>query len=120
MPFRDEDVAIRRYHDAGGLVQGIGRITGNTRFADCHEGLTVGTELDDGVAFSGLLRMLLAFAVVHAPSVHHPDVAVGVYINLVREDEHAAAERLQEIAGCVEPENGRKCRSRTTVELEGG
>src|SRR5690349_19747183 len=118
MTFGNEDLTVRCDHDAGRLVQGVRGIACNAALADREQHLAFGAELDDRVAFAGVLRMLLSLTRIHAAHIDDPHVAVAIDIDLVREDEHARAEALEEIPCGVELQYRRQWRTGATVVLK--
>src|SRR5438309_4797438 len=56
---------------------------------------------------------------VHRAHVDHPDIAIAVDVDLVREDEQARAEALQDISIGIELVHRRPARARAAVVLEG-
>jgi hypothetical protein len=79
-------------------------VSGNARFAECHEHFSIRTEFEDlmtglDASSCGDGNRLLA------RSVRHPDIAVAVDMKPVRPDEHAGAETFDDSALRVELEN---------------
>ena len=95
MPVGNKDVAIGSDDDGRGLVEGVRAIAGNAGLAEFQQDFAIRAELDH----------LLALA-VRAIGVGHPDVAILVDVNAVRENEQSGAKALQKIAGRIEFENG--------------
>ena len=108
--FGDEDVAVRRDDDVVRLGERLGRIAADAGLAERHQHLAVRAELDDLVADRlGRRRRRAAGASRGAApragrgwlslAVGHPDVAVAVDVDAVREDHHPAPKLFDELAG---------------------
>ena len=94
MAVGNEDVAVRRGHDGRWRIELIGTAAGGVRFAERHQDLAVGAELENLVAFAAA-----------AEPVGHPHVALAVDVQTVREQQQAGAEALQQFAGRIEFED---------------
>ena len=120
---RDEDVAVRGDDDVVRLGERVGRIAGHARLADRHQDLALRAELDHLMpdqlrgrgrrrrrrrSGSGAARGTRTVVV----RVGHPDVAVAIDVDAVRERDHAGAEALHELAGRVELQHGIERRHR--------
>ncbi|PYS55072.1 MAG: hypothetical protein DMG13_05765 [Acidobacteria bacterium] len=87
MPVADENVAVRRDHNIGRSIEGVGTFRSNAGLAQRHQHLSIRAELEDLVAFAILsLR------------IGHPDVAVAVYSHPVSLHEHPRAKAFHELA----------------------
>ena len=95
---RDEDVAVRRRDHVARLVELARAAARHPRFAQAHQLLALGAELDHLVPLGA---RLVAFP------VGHPHVAVRVHVQAVRRDEQTGAEARQHLA-------------RLAIELEDG
>ena len=96
VPFGDEDVAIGSDRHIGRLIEQAGLGAGDSGLAQRHQNLAIGAEFEN----------------LHAPAipglfVGHPEVALPIDRGTVREDKHALAPSLQQVARRVELENGR-------------
>ena len=95
---RDEDVAVRRGDHVARLVELTGAAAGLAGDAQAQQLFALGAELDDLMALGARLVAL---------RVGHPDVAVGVDVDAVRQHEQAGAEAGHHLAGVlVELEDG--------------
>ena len=90
----DEDVAVRRDDDGGRRVEVSGPLPGDAGLAERQQQLAVGAELEHLWPLPSL-----------AEAVGHPDVAVAVDVNAVREQQHSGAEALHQLAGRIELED---------------
>jgi hypothetical protein len=96
MAFGDEDVAVGGDGDVAGLIEETRRVARNAGFAKRHKDFAFGTEFEN----------LLALA-IFALLVRNPEIALGINRRAVRKDEHAFAPRFEQLAGCIEFEDGR-------------
>ena len=116
--FRDEDVAVRIGDHVIRLIErrGIRRLAGHVAagLAERQQHLAIGAELDHLVAdHLGRHRRQRRISGLAGPAgrqvaltVGHPDVAVAIDVDAVREDEHALAEARDHLAALVELEDG--------------
>src|SRR5437016_3053570 len=72
MAIGDENVAGRRDHDVGRLVEQFGAGAGNAGLAEPHQNIAVRVELDHLVAYS-----------VPAARVGHPKIALAIDVGAV-------------------------------------
>src|SRR5438128_3664481 len=86
MAFGDEDVAIRRKSHSRRPVEDIGVLAGLARLAQSQQDFSVRRHFEDLVA--------LAFSRV---AVNRPDIAFGIGLHCVWEDEQTGAEILQRL-----------------------
>ena len=102
VPVAHEDIAVLGGDDvAREAEQPIGSVTRDTQLTERQQHLTLRTELDDHVALArrvGVVR-------VRAPPVGHPDVAVAVHVQPVREEEQPGTDGRRDVAVGVELEN---------------
>ena len=117
VPFGHQDVAVRVGDDVVRLVErrGVRRLTGliATGLAERHQQLAVRAELvhlvPDHLGQQRRQRRVSRLSgtttrdVVLA--VGHPDVAIAIHVDAVREDHHALAEAQEQLAGRVELEH---------------
>ena len=92
----DEDLAVRRDDDVGRLVERVRAVAGDAGLAERHQQLAVGTELED----------LMAFA-ARRPRVGHPDVAVAIDREAVRERRTSLRPTTSAVCPTVELEDRR-------------
>src|SRR5439155_23663455 len=92
----DEDGAVGRNENVGGLIEKIRAAAGYTGFAERHEHYAVGTELGDGVSLAAA-----------AARVGDPEIAVAIDAGAVREVEHPRAPGLEQLAVLIELQNRR-------------
>ena len=98
VPVGDEYVAVRRGDHVARLVELAGAAAGDAGFAQAHQLLAFGVELDH-------LVPLGAFVV--PVEIRDPHVAVAVHVEAVRRDEQTRAEARQQLAGmAIELEDG--------------
>ena len=91
MSIGDKDVTVGCDCHRRRPIEETRRVTWHAGLAECHQHLSFGTELDDGVALPVL-----------AISVGDVDVALLIDGNAVREHEHAGAKALDQLASRVE------------------
>jgi hypothetical protein len=134
--FRDEDVAVRCDEHVIWLIEVVGfrRATG---FAERHQQLALRAELEDLMTarrpWQGTIarrgRVRLPGCRLRAArwrrrlrriilSVGHPDVAIAIDVQPVREDEHALREARDQFAGRIELEERRQARHLTRCAIE--
>lgn len=97
----DEDGAVLRDDDIGGRVELVVATAGLAGCAEHHQHFAGGAELDDLMA-SGVA----AGDASAGGGIGDPDIALGVDVDAVGPDEHAAAEALDHDAVGVELEHG--------------
>ena len=107
MSIRDENIPIGRNQDGGWLIERIRTISGDTGLAERHQDLSVGTELENLMTLSVLVRILA----IGSFSVRHPYVAFTVDANTVRTDEHSRPKALHRLSRFIKFHNGRQIRS---------
>ena len=95
MAVGDEDVAVGGDGDVGRPVEGVRSLRADARGAERHEQLAVAAELEDLVSLA-----------VGAGLVARPHVPVVRDVEPVRPHEHAVAERLDQVAVGIEPQDG--------------
>ena len=108
---RDENIPIGRNQDGGWLIERIRTISGDTGLAERHQDLSVGTELENLMTLSVLVRILA----VGSFTVGHPNIAFTVDANTVRPDEHPGAKTLDQLSGFIKFHNGRQIRPRAIL-----
>lgn len=91
MAVGDEDVAIGRDYDIGGVIERVFSCAGNAGFSQYQEDFAVGIHFEN----------LLAFAVFGA-AVADPDVVIAVNVEAVSLNEHALSEAFEKPAAGVE------------------
>src|SRR5215469_5728345 len=94
MALRDENIAIGGDGYVGGLVEKTRIGAGDASFAEGHEHLSLGIELEDLHPLA-VLRLLIGY----------PQVALRINRGAVGEDEHVFAPGLEELARSIELEN---------------
>ena len=94
-----EDIAIGRDQNRGRRIELIGTVTALPGVPSVISSLPSGL-IVDGLSFH--------FA---ADAIGHPDIAFEVDVQAMRENEHAGAERLYQLSGRVELENGIEVRA---------
>ena len=100
----DIDVAVGRDRDVARPIERVLAVAGHAGLAERHQDLAVRAELDDDSALAVLAAL-----------VGHPDVALAVDAEAMREVEHAAAEALHEFAGRIELHDRRDSRLSAVV-----
>ena len=119
MAFGDEEVAVGCDDDAARLGERVRRVAGDARCSDRHEDFAVRVELHHGMARRSCVGIFQLLPRVHRAHVDHPDIAIAVDVDLVREDEQARAEALQDISIGIELVHRRPARAGAAVVLEG-
>src|SRR5262245_8828824 len=115
MALRHVNIAVAWVRDdVVGLGQPIRRISLHARFAQRHQHLAIGTELDDNAAFLVFTRKLDAFFGCRNASVGHPHVSMSIDVDAVWPDEHTTAKAPDLLPGLVE-EMDRVCLSAETA-----
>jgi len=105
VPFRNEDVTVRCRDHVGWLAQSLLRaITLDASRANRHQQRAV----------SAVFECLMAFAVLPL-RIGHPDIALRIDVEPVREDKRATAPALDRFARSIEPEDRRLGASRAGV-----
>src|SRR5207249_581646 len=128
------DLAIRGDEDIVRLEEVVG-LSRSARFPEGHQELAVGSEFVDLVSHGrGLWRSrrwgstapggirtasptaaAAAPAAARASAVRHPDVAVSIYEDTVRRDQHPRAKALHQRSRRVELENRIEIRAGTAI-----
>ncbi len=112
MSVADVDVSVGVRHDVVGRVEkrppAVSRRSGS---AQGQQHLTRRAQLDGHMALPGGCRIVR----VGALSVRHPDVAVAIHVDPVREDEEPRTDGSQHIAVLVYLQDGIEVRPRARV-----
>ena len=113
VPVGDEDVAVGRNGHAGRPVEGIRAAAGHAGFAERHQYLALGAELEDLLAQRGARERAGRGARRHPEHrgvpvrVGRPEVALPVDGEAVGEREHPGAQARQEPSGRIELQDRR-------------
>src|SRR5437867_10650233 len=90
MSVPNEDVAIRRDQDSGGLIECIRAGSGNSSLAERHQELALRTKLENLVA----LAVSVGIFTVRSFSVRHPHVSFSIDVDPMRTNEHPRTKAL--------------------------
>src|SRR5262245_32569749 len=109
MALRNVYIAVARVGDnVVRFGQRVRRISLHAGFAQRHQHLAIGTELDDNAALLVFTRKLDAFFGCRNASVGHPDVSISIDVDAVWPHEHAAA-KAPDLLPCIVEEMNRVC-----------